>query len=63
MPVEQTIKAVPADGSKYITIKDIEDLCIAARHRGAEDDALLGVNLPLEIRSPARVVEAFIEWK
>lgn len=63
MPVEQTIKAVPASGKKYITIKDMEDLCIAARHRGADDDAFVGVNLPLEFRSPSRVIEAFIEWK
>ena len=49
-------------GSNGVTLAEIEQLVMAARMAGAPDDALLGIDVKMEIRTPAHAVRATFEW-
>lgn len=62
MPVEHTAKAKRQKDRESVTLAEVEELCIAARHLGAGDDALLKVNVMIDFRSPAAINEAHVVW-
>lgn len=60
MPLNVNMETRPAKGSNYVTIKDMEELVLFARAQGATDDYILGVDVAMEFRTPARVRRAVI---
>jgi hypothetical protein len=62
MGVKWSRPEVSAERGSAVTLGQMEELVMAARMAGAPDDAELGVDCKMEIRSPIRVIRAVFEW-